>query len=258
MERRFTTNRPHQLWVAYITYVRILTGFCYVAFITDVFTRRIVGWAVSSSLRIVGLPLLALEHALVTTGASPGPPRPGAPQQQGLTVRQLGALRCAHHRRGEGLGTVGNSYNNTLTETVNGLYKAELIHSQRLCESTETVGLATMGWGHWWNSVRIHEALAYHTSTEAKTAYTHHQDIAPLRPDPGTKPRTLQPATGGTLPLKHPQGAHQEYLRSPAQGADFPRPGGRLAAVTERRRAPSRLQPVIERTSPADSPHGLR
>ena len=70
VERCFTAQRPNQLWVADITYVRILGGFCYVAFITDVYSRRIVGWAVSDNLHTAGLPLLALEHALVSTGAS--------------------------------------------------------------------------------------------------------------------------------------------------------------------------------------------
>ena len=72
MERQFTADGPHQLWVADITYVRILAGFCYVAFITDVYSRRVVGWAVSGSLHTAGLPLLALEHALVSTGATRG------------------------------------------------------------------------------------------------------------------------------------------------------------------------------------------
>ena len=69
VERRFTADRPHRLWVADITYVRILARFCYVAFITDVCTRKIVGWAVSATLHTDGLPLLALEHALLTSGA---------------------------------------------------------------------------------------------------------------------------------------------------------------------------------------------
>ena len=72
VERKFIAERPNQLWVADITYVRILTGFCYVAFITDVCSRKIVGWAVSASLHTAGLPLLALEHALLSTGASRG------------------------------------------------------------------------------------------------------------------------------------------------------------------------------------------
>ena len=69
VERRFTAEQPNRLWVADITYVRILAGFCYVAFITDVCTRKIVGWAVAATLHTDGLPLLALEHALLTSGA---------------------------------------------------------------------------------------------------------------------------------------------------------------------------------------------
>ena len=72
VERRFTAERPNQLWVADITYVRVLTGLCYVAFITDVCTRRIVGWAVSANLHTTGLQLLALEHALPSTSTSRG------------------------------------------------------------------------------------------------------------------------------------------------------------------------------------------
>ena len=70
VERDFRPEGPNQLWVADITYVRTVAGFCYVSFITDVFTRRIVGWAVSATLHTAGLPLLALEHALLSTGAS--------------------------------------------------------------------------------------------------------------------------------------------------------------------------------------------
>lgn len=70
VKRHFHAERAHQLWVADITYVRTVGGFAYAAFVTDVFTRRIVGWAVSSSLHTQTLPLLALEHALVSTGAS--------------------------------------------------------------------------------------------------------------------------------------------------------------------------------------------
>ena len=69
VERRFTAEQPNRLWVADITYVRILAGFCYVAFITDVCIRKIVGWAVAATLHTEGLPLLALEHALLTSGA---------------------------------------------------------------------------------------------------------------------------------------------------------------------------------------------
>lgn len=78
------------------------------------------------------------------------------------------------------VGTVGDSYDNALAETVNGLYKAELIHAKRVWESTEAVELATMGWVHWWNTTRLHEALGYRTPAEVEAAYTHDQDSAPV------------------------------------------------------------------------------
>ncbi|MCG7421439.1 IS3 family transposase [Micrococcus sp. ACRRV] len=145
VERRFAAERPHRLWVADITYVRTITGFCYVAFITDVFTRRIVGWAVSASLHTQGLPLLALEHALLSTGASRG--------RQGLIHHSDRGAQYVSLAYSDALittgvsasvGTVGDSYDNALAETVNGLYKAELIHSKRLWDSTEAVELATL------------------------------------------------------------------------------------------------------------------
>ncbi|WP_082803395.1 IS3 family transposase [Kocuria palustris] len=181
VERRFTADRPHRLWVADITYVRILGGFCYVAFITDVYSRRIVGWAVSGSLHTAGLPLLALEHALLSTGASRG--------REGLVHHsdrgsQYVSLAYSHALITAGVsasvGTVGDSYDNALAETVNGLYKAELIHAKRIWESVEAVELATMGWVHWWNTARLHEALGYCTPAEVEAAYTHDQDSAPV------------------------------------------------------------------------------
>lgn len=78
------------------------------------------------------------------------------------------------------VGTVGDSYDNALAETINGLYKAELIHTKRLWETTEAVELATMGWVHWWNTTRLHEALGYATPTEVESVYTHDHDVAPV------------------------------------------------------------------------------
>ena len=171
VERRFAADRPHQLWVADITYVRTISGFCYVAFITDVYSRRIVGWAVSGSLRTAGLPLLALEHALVSTGATRG--RQGLVHHsdrgaQYVSLAYSDALITAGVSAS--VGTVGDSYDNALAETVNGLYKAELIHSKRIWESVQAVELATMGWVHWWNTTRLHEALDYRTPTEVEAA----------------------------------------------------------------------------------------
>lgn len=80
------------------------------------------------------------------------------------------------------MGTVGDSYDNALAETVNGLYKTELIHSKHLWESIKAVELATTEWVHWWNTASLHEALDYHTPTEVEVAYTHHQDPTPVAP----------------------------------------------------------------------------
>ena len=181
VERQLTADGPHQLWVADITYVRILAGFCYVAFITDVYSRRIAGWAVSTSLHTAGLPLLALEHALVSTGATRG--RQGLIHHsdrgaQYVSLAYSDALITAGVSAS--VGTVGDSYDNALAESVNGLYKAELIHSKWIWESVQAVELATMGWVHWWNTQRLHEALGYRTPVEVEAAYTHDRDVAPV------------------------------------------------------------------------------
>ena len=153
VERKFAADRPRQLWVADITYVRILAGFCYVAFITDVFSRRIVGWAVAPTLHTQSLPLLALEHALLSTGASrndSGLVHHSDRGSQYVSLAYSDALIAAGVKAS--VGTVGDSYDNALAETVNGLYKTELIYSKRIWDSVSEVELATMGWVHWWNT----------------------------------------------------------------------------------------------------------
>ena len=77
------------------------------------------------------------------------------------------------------VGTVGDSYDNALAETVNGLYKTELIYSRPVWETASTVELATMGWVHWWNTQRLHEALDYRTPADVEAAYTHPTTTAP-------------------------------------------------------------------------------
>ena len=145
------------------------------------FTRRIVGWVFLGSLHTAGLPLLAFEHVLVVTGASRG--------CQGLvhhSDRDAQHVSLAHSDAlitagvSASVTAVGLSYDNALAETVNGLYKAEFIHSQRRWESTQAVELATVDWSHWWNSARMYQALAYCTPAEVETAYSHHQDAAPV------------------------------------------------------------------------------
>lgn len=77
------------------------------------------------------------------------------------------------------VGTAGDSYDNALAETVNGLYKTELIYSRPVWETASTVELATMGWVHWWNTQRLHEALDYRTPADVEAAYTHPTTTAP-------------------------------------------------------------------------------
>ena len=124
------------------------------------FTRRIVGWVVSGNLHTAGLPLLAFEHVLVVTGASRGCQglvHHSDRDAQHVSLAHLDALITAGVSAS--VTAVGLSYDNALAETVNGLYKAEFIHSQRRWESTQAVELATVDWSHWWNSARMHQAL---------------------------------------------------------------------------------------------------
>lgn len=181
VQRDFTAAAPHQLWVADITYVRVVSGFCYVAFITDVCTRKIVGWSVASTLHTDRLPLLALEHALLTTGArrtSSGLTHHSDRGSQYVSLAYSDALIAAGVTAS--VGTVGDSYDNALAETVNGLYKTEISYSKRVWPSATAVEIATLDWVHWWNTARLHESLDYRTPAEVEAAYTHDEDVAPV------------------------------------------------------------------------------
>ena len=162
------------------TYVRIPTGFCYTAFITDACTRRIVGWAVATSLHTEALPLQALEQALQTAPAEAS--RDGLVHHSDrgsnyVSLAYSDALITAGVRAS--VGTVGDSYDNSLAETVNGLYKAELIHRRRTWPSATAVEIATLDWVNWWNTKRLHEALGYRTPAEAEASYTRPMTTAP-------------------------------------------------------------------------------
>lgn len=172
VNRNFSAEAPNRLWVADITYVRICSGFAYTAFITDVYSRKIVGWAVSTSMDTDALPLAALEHALITTGAhraGEGLIHHSDRGSQYVSLAYSDALVAAGIRAS--VGTVGDSYDNAMAESVNGLYKAELIYSRRVWESAKAVEMATLGWVHWWNTSRIHQSLGYCTPCEVELEY---------------------------------------------------------------------------------------
>ncbi len=179
VDRVFTASAPDRLWVADLTYVWTRGGFCYSAFIIDAFSRRIVGWRVSSSLR-TDLALDALEMAIWSRRER---------DLDGLIVHsdrgsQYLAIRYTERLDDAGaigsVGSKGDSYDNALAETVNGLYKAELINRQAPWRSIEQVELETAAWVHWWNAQRLHGACGDIPPAEYEAAYWADQQEATL------------------------------------------------------------------------------
>lgn len=157
VKRNFTASAPNRLWLADITYVSTWSGFCYVAFITDAFSRAIVGWRVSKSLRS-DLCLDALEQAIWSRNIND---LAGLVHHSDRGVQYL-SIRYTERLAEEGavtsVGSKGDSYDNALAETVNGLYKAELIYRRGPWKTAEHVELATAAWVEWWNNRRLHGA----------------------------------------------------------------------------------------------------
>jgi putative transposase len=157
VERQFAAAAPNRLWVADLTYVRTWSGFCYVAFIIDAYSRRIVGWRVSTSLR-TDLALDALEMAL---WARRYDDLGGLIHHSDRGVQYL-AIRYTERLAEAGavasVGSKGDSYDNALAESVNGLYKTELIWRRGPWRTVEEVELATLRWVDWWNHRRLHGA----------------------------------------------------------------------------------------------------
>jgi transposase InsO family protein len=168
VKREFTATRPNQIWVADITYVATWAGFVYVAFIIDVFSRAIVGWRVSTSLRS-DLALDALEQALHAR------PLAGPLIHHSDRGVQYVAIRYTERLAEAGIepsvGSVGDSYDNAMAETVNGLYKTELIRRRGPWRNVEAVELATLEWVDWFNTRRLLEPLGYVPPREFESMY---------------------------------------------------------------------------------------
>ncbi len=170
VNRQFKAARPNQLWVSDFTYVSTWQGWLYVAFVIDVFARRIVGWRVSSSMT-TDFVLDALEQALYAR-------RPG---DDGTLIHhsdrgsQYVSIRYSERLAEAGIepsvGSRGDSYDNALAETINGLYKAELIHRRAPWKTRESVELATLEWVAWFNHHRLMEPLGYIPPAEAEANY---------------------------------------------------------------------------------------
>ena len=177
VERDFTATEPNRLWVTDLTFVSTWQGVAYVCFIVDAFSRMIVGWRVAGHMRTV-MVLDALEMARWARGA----------QLEGLVAHSDAGSQYTSIRYGERLaelgatpsiGSVGDSYDNALAETVNGLYKTELIYGpdQRPWKKIEDVELATLSWVHWFNTQRLHSYLDDVPPIEYEEA--HYAQLAP-------------------------------------------------------------------------------
>lgn len=158
VQRNFTATRPNQLWVSDLTYVATWRGTVYVAFVTDAFSRRIVGWRASTSLR-TDLALDALEQALYDRDTDAPLIHHSDRGSQYLAIRYTERLLDAGIE--SSVGSRGDAYDNALAETINGLYKAELIYHEGPWKGLEDVELATLGWVAWYNSERLMEGLGY-------------------------------------------------------------------------------------------------
>ena len=170
VNRQFRADRPNQLCVSVFTYVSTWQGWLYVAFVIDVFARRIVGWRVSRSMR-TDFVLDALEQALYARQ----PELSDALIHHSDRGSQYVSIRYTE-RLGEAgiepsVGSRGDSYDNALAETINGLYKAELIHRRAPWKTMEAVELATLEWVSWFNHHRLLEPIGYIPPAEAEANY---------------------------------------------------------------------------------------
>jgi len=177
VQRNFTASRPNQLWVADLTYVATWAGFVYVAFVIDVFSRRIVGWRVSRSLRS-DLALDALEQALYA--------RPNTEHLVHHSDRGVQYLSLRYTERlieagiEPSVGSVGDSYDNALAETIIGLYKTEVIHQEGPWRDADHVEFETLDWVDWFNNQRLLEPIGYIPPAEFEALYYQRQKTPAL------------------------------------------------------------------------------
>ena len=168
VNRQFVATRPNQLWVADITYVSTWSGFVYVAFVIDVFARRIVGWRVSRSLK-TELVLDALEQALWSRTDIDGLIHHSDRGSQYLSIRY--SEKLAEAGIDASVGSVGDSYDNALAETINGLYKTEVIRHRGPWKNIDQVEYATLDWVDWFNNRRILEPIGNIPPAEYELMY---------------------------------------------------------------------------------------
>jgi transposase InsO family protein len=175
VNRQFKAPRPNALWVSDFTYVATWSGFAYVAFIIDAYVRRIVGWRVSRTAH-TGFVLDALEQALHERR----PLHRGGLVHHSDRGSQYVSIHYTERLAQAGIepsvGSVGDSYGNALAESINGLYKAEVIHRRGPWRSLEAVEFATLEWVDWFNHRRLLEPIGNIPPAEAEALYYAAQD----------------------------------------------------------------------------------
>jgi transposase InsO family protein len=238
VNRQFNADRPNALWVSDFTYVSTHQGFVYVAFIIDVFARFIVGWRVSSSMQ-ADFVLDALEQALYARQPAGG----GQLRHHSDRGSQYLCIRYSERLDEAGIvpsvGSKGDSYDNALAESINGLYKAEIIHRRAPWKTREAVELATLEWVSWFNHHRLLRPIGYIPPAEAEANYWRDQAMAALH-----GPRTLscKPDAMGSALETHTPG------RLPSQADEPPippAPSRQREGEPQRRHSPGPSSPAI-------------
>jgi transposase InsO family protein len=168
VQRQFRASRPNELWVADFTYVATWAGFVYTAFVIDVFARRIIGWRVARSMR-ADLVLDALEQALWARAGAKGVIHHSDRGSQYLSIRY--SERLAEAGVEPSVGSVGDSYDNAMAESIIGLYKTELIEQRGPWRSLDAVEYATLAWVHWFNNQRLLEPIGNVPPAEFEAEY---------------------------------------------------------------------------------------
>ena len=169
VNRQFAADRPNKLWVSDFTYVATWSGFVYVAFVIDVYARRIVGWRASRTAS-AGFVLDALEQAVHARRPVDG----GLVHHSDRGVQYVSikySERLAEAGIEPSVGSVGDSYDNALAETVIGLFKTEVIHRRGPWRSLEAVEYATLEWVDWFNNRRLLEPIGNIPPAEAEANY---------------------------------------------------------------------------------------
>ena len=170
VNREFKVNRPNALWVVDFTYVHTWAGFVYVAFVIDAYARRIVGWKVSTALT-ASFVLDALEQAIHARKPSANDALIHHSDRGVQYLAMNYTQRLAEAKLVPSVGSVGDSYDNALAETINGLDKAEVIWRQRSWPSASAVEMATLRWVDWFNNHRLFGPIGYIPPAEAEADY---------------------------------------------------------------------------------------